>query len=99
MMQDWRRAILESIGREPALDDWAAREPHDLGVMLVDFWAYVCDVISFYDAATADEIYLRTAVLRSSRRKLVGLLGYVPRPAVAAAAVLAAIAEGRQTVT
>jgi baseplate J-like protein len=98
MMPEWRRAILEAIGRETALDDWAAREPHDLGVMLVDLWAYVCDVISFYDAATADEGYLRTAALRPSRRRLVGLLGYVPRPAVAAAAVLAAIAEGRQTV-
>lgn len=99
MMPQWRQAILQAIGRETALDDWAAREPHDLGVMLVDLWAYVCDVISFYDAATADEGYLRTAWLRPSRRKLVGLLGYIPRPAVASSAVLAAMAEGRKTVT
>ena len=96
---EWRAETLAAIGRETVLDDWNAREPHDLGLMLVEFWAYVCDVISFYDGATASESYLRTALLRQSRRKLVGLLGYIPRPAVAAKAYLAAMAEGRKSVT
>ncbi|MFO1302118.1 MAG: hypothetical protein U1F54_00220 [Burkholderiales bacterium] len=94
----WRQAILAAIGRETALDAWNARERHDLGVMLVEMWAYVCDVVSFYDGAIAHESYLRTAQQRPSTRKLVDLLGYLPRPAVAAHAVLAAQIAGRKTV-
>jgi len=96
---EWRQAVLAAIGRETALDDWNSREPQHLGLMLVDFWAYVCDVISFYDGAVAGEAYLRTAALRPSRRKLVGLLGYVPRPAVGATAFLSLTAEGRKLIT
>ena len=95
---EWRQAILAAVGRETALDGWSAREPHDLGLMLVEMWAYVCDVVSFYDGAIAQESYLRTSRQRSSTRKLVDLLGYVPRPAVASYAVLAAQLTGRKTV-
>jgi hypothetical protein len=42
--------------------------------------------------------YLRTAVLRPSLRKLVGLIGYQARPALAASVVLAAIGDGNRPV-
>lgn len=94
-----RSALLRRIGQEPRLSGWGARDSRDLGVMLVDMWAYVCDVLGFYDETIAHECYLRTARLRPSLRKLVGLLGYLPRPAVGSRARLAAFAEGRQAVT
>ncbi len=83
---------LEAIGR------WRGRHPEDFGIMLLEFWAYVCDLISFYDEVLADESYVRTARRRESLRKLVDPLGYLPRPSVAALADLALLADGRQVV-
>ena len=95
---EFREAMLSAIRSEPALQQWRARGSDDFGVMLLEMWAYVCDSISFYDEVIADESYLRTASLRPSVRKLVALLGYVPRPAVAASTDLAILAEGRQPI-
>lgn len=83
---------LQTIGR------WRGRHPNDFGIMLLEMWAYVCDLTSFYDDVLAHESYVRTARRRESLRKLVDPLGYIPRPAVAALAELAAFAEGRQVV-
>jgi uncharacterized phage protein gp47/JayE len=96
---EFRTAMLSSIGEQPALADWRARSSDDFGVMLLEMWAYVCDSISFYDELIANESYLRTAQLRPSLRKLVGLLGYIPRPASAATVDLAVFADGRQPIT
>lgn len=87
------RKSLDAIGR------WRGRHPEDFGIMLLEMWAYVCDVTSFYDEVFADESYVRTAVRRDSLSGLVSPLGYIPRPAVAALADLAAFADGRQAVT
>lgn len=95
---EFRAAMLSAIGGQAALKDWRARSSDDFGIMLLEMWSYVCDSISFYDEVIANESYVRTAQQRSSLRKLVGLLGYIPRPAVAATVNLAILAEGRQPV-
>lgn len=95
---EWRSALLAAIGEQTALDGWRARDAQDLGLMLVEMGAYVFDVISFYDGLIAGESYLRTATLAGAQRRHVGLLGYVPRPAVAAEALLAAEADARAPV-
>jgi len=92
---EFREFLLSKINTEPALQQWRARTSDDFGVMLLEMWAYVCDAISFYDEVIADESYVRTAALRPSVRKLVGLLGYIPRPAIGARADLAILADGR----
>jgi hypothetical protein len=91
----FRHAMLRALPTQPALAEWRARGDQDLGVMLLEMWAYVCDVVAFYDETIAHESYLRTARLTPSVRKLVALLGYRPRPAVAARARLAVAAGGR----
>lgn len=75
------------------LADWRARETGDLGVMLLEMWAYVLDVLGFYDERIANETYLRTAVRPESLLRLVELIGYHPRPALAARVTLALLAE------
>lgn len=95
---EFRRAMLAVIRQYPALYHWVARGDDDFGIMLLEMWAYVSDVQSFYDEVIANEVYIRTARLRPSLRKLVNLLGYVPRPAVAGSVSLATLAEGRKSV-
>ncbi|HZN00627.1 MAG TPA: hypothetical protein VFB70_14595, partial [Pyrinomonadaceae bacterium] len=73
-----------------AIGNWRGRHPEDFGMMLLEMWAYVCDLTSFYDDVLAHESYVRTARRRESLRKLVAPLGYIPRPAVAALAELSA---------
>jgi predicted phage baseplate assembly protein len=92
---EYRKAMLQAIPSHPALARWRARSEQDLGMMLLEMWAYVCDVVSFYDELIAQESYLRTARRDPNVRKLVGLLGYLPRPAVAAQVRLAINAQGR----
>lgn len=95
---DYRLAMLRDIPTHPALAQWRAREGDDLGIMLLEMWAYILDILAFYDARIANETYLRTAIRSASLYKLVRLIGYQPRPALAASVVLAAIADGKQPV-
>jgi len=95
---EFRRALLAEIRNHPPLAGWNARDEDDLGVMLLEMWAYLADSLAFYDEVIAHESYLRTARLRPSVRRLTALLGYVPRPAVASRIALAAIVEGRQPI-
>lgn len=99
LFPDWRRGLLAAVGREPALDEWRAREPGDLGLMLVEMGAYVLDVSSFYDQLVANESYIATARLAGARRRHAGLLGYRARPAVGSSVWLAAQADGTRVVT
>ena len=77
------------------LSGWRARKKDDPGIMLLEMWAYICDCLSFYDEVLANESYIRTCDLKPDLRRLVGLLGYLPRPAVGSMVELAAIADGR----
>src|SRR5262249_53292242 len=90
-----REALLHALPSKPALDKWRARGQRDLGLMWLEMWAYVSDVLAFYDERIANETYLRTARLKPSLRRLVELLGFVPTPGVAGTVSLALIAEGR----
>jgi len=95
---DFRQALLAELGKHPALTGWKPRSADDFGVMLLEMWACVADSLAFYDEVIAHEVYLRTARCRPSLARLVELLGYVPRPAVAASVHLAALADGRKAV-
>lgn len=96
---EFRAAMLGAIPTKAPIARWRARSNDEFGIMLLEMWAYVCDSISFYDEVIAHEMYVRTARQRSSIRKLVGLLGYLPRPAASATASLSVFADGRKAVT
>ena len=64
-------------------------------IALLDAWATVADVLTFYQERIANESYLRTATERVSLVHLAALIGYRPRPGVAAGAFLAFTLEGR----
>ncbi len=70
---------------------WRAQQADDLGVMVAEWFAYVADIITFYNEQIANQAYLRTANLPESVTHLIALLGYRPRPAIGATGVLAAL--------
>jgi hypothetical protein len=96
---EFRAALLAGLTQASAshlgIIGWRARDADDLGLMLLEMWAYVCDIVAFYDQVAANETYLRTAALPASLRRLVGLIGYLPRPELAASANLGVLVDGR----
>lgn len=94
-----RRDLLRALGHEPGpLAGWRP-SGDDFGLMWLEMWAYVSDVIGFYDERAANETYIRTAVRRPSLRRIVELLGYTPSVGVSAKALVAALADGAAAVT
>jgi hypothetical protein len=65
------------------------REPSDPSIALLDAWAVVADVLSFYQERIANEGYLGTAIERRSLLELARLVNYSLRPGVAASVFLA----------
>lgn len=61
----------------------------DFSIALIDAWATIADVLTFYQERIANESYLRTATERNSILQLARLLGYRLRPGVAASTYLA----------
>ena len=90
-----REHLLSTASRRAELAGWSARAEDDLGVMLLESWAYVLDIVHFYNRRIAARAFLRTAPEGAALQRLVALLGYRPRPAVAAAITLAAIGDSK----
>ena len=78
-----------SAADHPVLGRLTTRAPSDPSIALLDAWATVADVLTFYAERIANEGYLRTATERLSVLELARLVGYVPRPGVAASVYLA----------
>jgi len=78
-----------SARERPALAGLQTREKDDFSIALVDAWAMVADVLTFYQERIANESYLRTATERRSILDLARLIGYELRPGVAAGTYLA----------
>ncbi|WP_194918887.1 putative baseplate assembly protein [Catenulispora rubra] len=73
----------------PALSKLTVRSTDDPAIALLDAWAVLGDLLSFYSERIADEGYLRTATQNASIQMLGGLVGYRPRPGVAGGTALA----------
>lgn len=81
-----RRAMLELASYR--LPEWTDQSPGDLGTLLVDLFAYMGDVVLYYQDRIANESFLHTAVERRSVMHLLRLVGYELKPPVAASADL-----------
>lgn len=75
------------------------RESADPSLALLDAWATVADVLTFYQERMANEGYLRTATEHRSLLELAKLVGYTLCPGVAASVYLAYTLENDQNVT
>lgn len=60
------------------LPEWTNRDSSDFGMLLVDLWAYMGDVLHYYVDRAANEHYLVTATQRESVLAIANLLDYTP---------------------
>ncbi len=93
----FRRALLNRQEGEQALYAWRPGGEGDLAVMMVEWWAYLADILTFYNERIAKQAYLRTADRPQSVGRLIRVLGYRPRPAIGARGVLAALVKPGQS--
>ncbi len=91
----FRRAMLSDLAE--LLPEWrpTASGP-DYGTVLVELWAYVADVLTFYQEQLANEAFLGTATQRESLVRLAQLVDYRPAPGAAATGLVAlGVAKGK----
>lgn len=94
----FRHALLLAQPGETNLHDWRPGASGDLAVQMVEWWAYVCDVLTFYNWRILTNGLLRSADEADAVNRIVRLLGYRPRPGIGAAALVALVADGTRPV-
>jgi hypothetical protein len=100
-----RRALLHPLAddsgnpRETSLRDWRPGTDADLAVQMVEWWAYLADILAFYNERHIHAAFLRTASSDATVARLIRLLGYRPRPGVGAWGTLAGIVTGNKPIT
>ncbi len=85
----FRQAMLDAVANQAALREWTTRRSDDYGIALLEMWAYLADILTFYHERGMNEALLRTARHRDSVLRLAALLGYRLHPGVAASTHLA----------
>jgi hypothetical protein len=88
-----RAALLSPPKDTPKLSGFDPDAKRDPALALLDAWATVVDVLSFYQERIANEGFIRTAIERRSVVELARLVGQRPRPGVAADTYLAYTVE------
>ena len=85
----FRLSMLQSIAGTQSLSALKTRSDDDYAITLLDMWATVADVLTFYQERIANESYLRTARQRDSILQMARMLDYHLRPGIAATTFLA----------
>lgn len=84
---------LDSATQARPLAALTTRDADDPAIALIDVWAVVADVITFYQERIANEGFLRTATERQSVLELARAVGYELGPGISASAHLAFTVE------
>lgn len=87
--KDYGDSPLANLSLKGALKKLTNRDDDDFSIALLDAWATVADVLTFYQERIANESYLGTATEQLSIVELARLIGYELRPGVAASTYLA----------
>jgi hypothetical protein len=70
------------------LPEWTSRDPADFGIVLIELFAYMGDILNYYIDRSANEAFMTTASQRDSVLYLARLLGYNPTTVVASTVTL-----------
>ncbi|MGB3752515.1 MAG: putative baseplate assembly protein [Parerythrobacter sp.] len=90
LMNQLSRPVLKGY---PSLAALKSRQLDDSAIALLDAWAMVADVLTFYQERIANENYLKTATERRSVLALARAIGYELNPGVSASTQLAFTVE------
>lgn len=71
-----REDLLSRAAELPIGTEWTTQSTSDFGVMMVELWAYMGDVLHYYVDRAAAEAYIGTATQRDSVLALANLLDY-----------------------
>lgn len=85
----FKESMLRGLSESEVLRLLTTRENDDHTIALIDAWATVLDVLTFYNERFINEGYLRTVVERLSLVELARHISYRPKPGVAASTWLA----------
>jgi hypothetical protein len=88
-------AALTEAAQGTGLQPLTTRDLDDPAIAMLDAFAIVADVLSFYDERIANEGYLRTSTERLSLLQLARAVGYELSPGVAASTYLSFTADSR----
>jgi len=86
---EFKVSMLAALSSKPPLRLLRTRANDDPAIALLDAWAAVLDVLTFYQERIANEGFLRTATEPASILELARSIGYELRPGVAASTYLA----------
>lgn len=85
----FRQALIDLIPAK--LPEWTDRSESSFGIVLIELFAYMADILSYYQDRLANEAFLTTAQERRSIINHLRLIGYELAPAAPAAARLSLI--------
>lgn len=85
----FRQSLLDLIPAK--LPEWTDRSEANFGVVLIEQFAYMADILSYYQDRIANEMFLSTAQERRNVIEHLRLIGYEMVPAAPAAARLSVI--------
>lgn len=93
--ESFRQAVVDLIPLK--LPEWTDRSEADFGIVLVELFAYMADILSYYQDRVANEAFLQTAQERRSVIDHLRLIGYEMAPAAAATGRLSVIVANNVT--
>lgn len=85
----FRQALIDLIPAK--LPEWSDRSEADFGIVLIELFSYMADILSYYQDRVANEAFLNTAQERRNVIEHLGLIGYQLQGAAAATARLSVI--------
>jgi len=87
--RDYSSIMQDLLNRVPNyLPEWTSQDPSDFGVVLLQLFAYVGDLLSYYEDRLAGEAFIQTATQPVSVLNIAAMLGYTPTLTVPASAEL-----------
>lgn len=87
--RDWLSLRTDLIAAKRArMPEWKSESPNDFGIVLIELFAYMGDMLSFYADRIANEAFLDTAVQRSSVFAIARMLDYRPTGLAAATTLM-----------
>jgi hypothetical protein len=94
----FRKVMLSLIKKNALLagTSMSKSDKRDYGGALVDMWAYLCDILTYYQERLASESFLRTARLEESVIELLYLVDYLPPRGRSASALVRFVADEKK---